>query len=109
MPTPLQYQNPSSANVNAVLDGETIDQDSTTGTNVDVIREYVVAQESQVQEDPLSRLCGLMEEVLGELKKIRVLLEIDVMPGAPEGVIDESEIASGVEEEGFGSEGIEEQ
>lgn len=100
----IQYQNPSV--VNAVLDSEVIGTDS---TGAQINREAVIAQESISANDPLTQLCDLMSQCLNELKKIRILIEQDVPPGLAEDVPDDAQDTSGVEDEVFGAEGIEEE
>jgi hypothetical protein len=102
----IQYQNPNQANVTAILDSEIVATDPTTAQPV--VREFVVPQESISNQDPYSKQEDLLVQMLDELKKIRTLLEQDVPPGLAEDVLDESVDTSGPEEEGFGSEGIEE-
>jgi len=91
MAVPVQYQNPNSVNVALVLDAEQVSVDSTTGTSVPVEREFVVPQESVSGSDPWSRLLGFTEQMLDELKKIRVLLEQDAPPGLADDVMDEAQ------------------
>lgn len=89
----LTYQNPPVTD--AILDSEQVSTDSSGNP---IQREYVVPQESIGGLDPYSKLGDLLIQVLDELKKIRILLEVDVVPGLSEDVSDESEDAQASEE-----------
>lgn len=96
-PEALQYQAPGT--VNAVLDSEVVHpKDPIYG--VPLAREFVVPQESINANDPLEKIANTMAEMLGELKKIRALLEADLPPDLVDATasIDETQLSSGLEE-----------
>jgi hypothetical protein len=73
----VNYQNPAS--VDLVLDSEQIATDAVTGKPL--IREFVIPEESISGFSPQTGIQTLLEEIVSELKVIRVLLETDVPPG----------------------------
>jgi len=95
------YQNPGT--VNLALDAEVVGPDPVTGAQL--TREFVVPQQSVSGQDPYSALIGLMESMLVELKKIRICMEADTVPGITDEVAPEEAANIGAEEEtGGGSE-----
>ena len=99
----LNYQNPVTPS--AVLDSETFQNDPTTGQ--EIRREYVIKQQGiSVSEDPASVQLDLLQQILSELKQIRILLEQDIVPGGAEDEMDE--VVSGNIQEEVVKEGIEE-
>jgi hypothetical protein len=103
--TAVGYQNPATTSL--TLDSEVVGPDP-SAAGAQLTREFVVPQESISGSDPYSRIGDFLEQMLDELKKIRVLLEQDVPPGLADDVLDEAQNQSGTAEEGWGSEGIEE-
>ena len=99
----LQFQNPVTPS--AVLDSETFQTDTVTGQ--EIRREYVIKQQGiNDTEDPTSVQIALMMQILSELKKIRILLEQDIVPGGAEDEVDE--VTSGAIQEEEINEGVEE-
>jgi hypothetical protein len=75
----LNYQNPNQANVTAVLNSETTGTDPTTGQ--EIRQEFVIPVDSISGHSVLTEMAVLLEEIVTELKMIRILLEADVPPG----------------------------
>jgi hypothetical protein len=84
--TEVGYQNPAS--VNLVLDGEVVGPDPVTAAQL--TREFVVPQDSVSGNSTFTLLYDLIGQVLSELKYIRILLQIDTVPGSHE-IVDELE------------------
>jgi hypothetical protein len=99
----LNYQNPPVPT--GVLDSEVISIDPVTGQ--EVRHEFIIASESVSGQGPDTVLQDILLQCLTELKKIRILLEVDVVPGLPEDDIDEDLASEGQEEQI--TEGIEEE
>lgn len=100
----LNYQNPPVPT--GVLDSEVVGIDPITG--LEIRHEFVVPVESISGAGPDTELKTVMLLCLIELKKIRVLLEQDVVPGLSEDDADELLTAEG-HEDNQDAEGIEEE
>lgn len=99
----LNYQNPPVPT--GVLDSEVIGVDPVTG--LEIRHELITAAESTSGQGPDTVSQDILLQCLVELKKIRVLLEQDVVPGVSEDDIDEDLLTEGQEEQI--AEGIEEE
>ena len=102
--TPVEFQNPASANVNLVLDSEVVGTDPSTGAQL--TREFVVTKESVSGFSADTQILNLLTQMLIQLKHIRLLLETDqpaeLMEDIPhgEGLVDDEmeETGQGIEE-----------
>lgn len=92
----IQYQNPNIANVTAVLDSEKLGTDA--ASNQDLLRQVVVSAESASSQGPFSIIIDLLSQQVAQLRRIRLLLEQDVVPDLIDDTPDEMCSASGIED-----------
>lgn len=92
----IQYQNPNIANVTAVLDSEKLGTDA--ASNQDLLRQVVVPAESTSLQGPFSIIIDLLSQQVAQLRRIRLLLEQDVVPDLIDDTPDEMCSASGIED-----------
>ena len=75
--TPVEFQNPAAPSL--VLDSEVSGTDSVSGTQL--TREFVVPQDSIAGASSSEKVTELLAQLLVELRKIRILMELEATPG----------------------------
>lgn len=92
----IQYQNPNIANVTSVLDSEKVGTDAVS--NQDLLRQIVLPAESTSSQSPFTIIIDLLSQQVAQLRRIRLLLEQDVIPDLIDDTPDEMCSASGIED-----------
>jgi hypothetical protein len=99
--TPVGYQNPATTSL--VLDAEVVGVDVNTGAQL--TREFVIPLESVSGQTIDTQTLDILVQMLTELKKIRICMELDSVPGLADEISIEELAGLGAEEDtGGGSE-----